>query len=338
MRAGVIGVGRMGRRHIQMLKNNDIAIDGVCDTFPDALKLAQDEHQLNQNQLYSDASEMLNKLQPEIVVIATTAPSHCDYTLLAASNNAQYILCEKPMAVSLEQCDQMIATCAEKGIGLAINHPMRYMERHTKPKELIHTPKFGELRSMTVVGGNVGLAMIGTHYFETFRYISEENPQTVQAWFSDERVPNPRGDQFEDRAGSVRVLTASGKRFYMEAGADQGYGLQTIYAGSYGRVTVDELRGEIKCITRHETDRSLPMTRYGQPGIVENLIIDPPDVVAAAGAVLKDLLNNGDYPDGHIGRLAIATLVAAHVSAENNNIAVALQSDELPKARVFPWA
>ena len=113
---------------------------------------------------------------------------------------------------------------------------MRFMNYYVEPKRIIHSPEFGGLRSMTVVGGNLGFAMNGSHYFEAFRYLTDEPFSTVTAWMSDRRVPNPRGEQFEDRAGSIRLVSHSGQRLYIECGADQGHRINVIYAGPYGQL------------------------------------------------------------------------------------------------------
>ena len=87
---------------------------------------------------------------------------------------------------------------------------MRFMEQYTKAKEIVEDASFGGLASATVVAGNFGIAMNGSHYFEMFRYLADEMPAKVAAWFSSETVANPRGAQFEDRAGSVRITTGEG--------------------------------------------------------------------------------------------------------------------------------
>ncbi len=73
-----------------------------------------------------------------------------------------------------------------------------------------------------MVAGNFGMAMNGSHYFEMFRYLADETPDSVAAWFSGDTVANPRGPQFVDRAGAVRLTTAKGRRFYMDAGTRPG--------------------------------------------------------------------------------------------------------------------
>lgn len=338
MNAAVIGTGRMGRRHVQVIRERGLSIIGVSDQSPEALERCRNEFQISPNQLFTNAADMLKTTHPECVIIATTSPTHCEYTCLAAEHGAKYILCEKPMAISLEQCDRMIDICEKNGALLAINHQMRFMEQYTEPKKIINSEDFGGLCSVIVVAGNFGMAMNGTHFFEMFRFMTDEKPFEVTAWFSHENVPNPRGAQFEDRAGSIRVTTASGKRFYLEVGADQGHGIKTIYAGKYGQIVVDELKGEMFLSVRNEKERNLPTTHYGCTSIDTVKKIMPADTITPTKSVLNALINENNYPNGEDGRLAIATLVAAYCSNEHGHKPVIIDEESQPVSREFPWA
>ena len=338
MKVVVVGVGRMGRRHVQVARELGLSLVGICDQSPEALKMCQQENNVSSDRHYSSVEKMLKETHPDCVIVATTSPMHCEYTCLAADYGAHYILCEKPMAISLAQCNQMITVCKQHDAFLAINHQMRFMEQYTEPKTIINSDTFGGLNSVTVVGGNIGMAMNGTHYFEMFRYMTDESPREVTAWFSDEKVPNPRGPQFEDRAGSVRMTTAKGKRFFMDISADQGHGIKVIYTGKYGQIVVDELKGEIFLSVRKEEERNLPTTRYGCASLntVKNIL--PADATAPTKSVLDALIHKDNYPTGEDGRLAVATLVAAYCSHEKGHKSVINDEENLPVEREFPWA
>jgi hypothetical protein len=180
--------------------------------------------------------------------------------------------------------------------------------------------------------------MNSSHYFEMFRYMTDEAPKTVSAWFSEGKLSNPRGAEFEDRAGSIRIVSSMGKRFYMETGVDQGHGVQVVYAGKFGQIVVDELAGKMRMLYREEQYRNLPTTRYGMPAIVSESNIKPADAVAPSRAVLEALLSNAGYPTGEDGRLAVATLVAAYISDENEHRSADVENMSEFSRRVFPWA
>jgi len=338
MKTIIIGTGRMGRRHIQVVRDLGLNLVGICDLNPESLSLATQEHNVSPEFCFTDVQQLLEKTRPECAIISTTAPTHCKYTCLAAEAGIKYVLCEKPLAVSLAECDKMLEVCAHHGTVLAVNHQMRFMEQYTEPKRIIASDAFGGLSSVTVIAGNFGMAMNGTHYFEMFRYMTDEEPGEVTAWFSPDKVSNSRGPQFEDCAGTVRLTTPGGKRYYMEISADQGHGVHVVYAGRYGQMVVDELAGNVKLITRNEQYRDLPSTRYGMPATEKVFRIEPADVIGPSRSVLNSLLHKADFPTGEDGRLAVSVLVGAYVSNENGHRTVRIKEEPLPRDRVFPWA
>jgi predicted dehydrogenase len=334
----VIGAGRMGRRHMEVARQLGLELVAICDRSTDVLDAAGAEFGILAAHRHAEGEELLAASAPECVVIATTAETHADLVCRAAAAGARFIFCEKPMAVSLAECDAMIDACASSGTRLAVNHQMRFMEQYTEPKKWLAGAELGGLTSVSVVAGNFGVAMNGTHYFEMFRFMSDEYPLEATAWFDDQRVPNPRGPQFEDRAGTVRLRTASGKRFYMDASADQGHGLRVVYAARYGQVDVDELAGTAIVTAREAGHRALPTTRYAMPAHDDVRKIAPVDVIGPTKAVLQALLTGDSWPSGEDGRAAVAALVAAHVSHEGGNVPVAIDPARLPRDRRFAWA
>jgi predicted dehydrogenase len=327
----------MGRRHIQVVRNLGLELVGIFDVSQKSLELTQKEYAITDQLLFDDLDRLYSEARPECIIIATTADSHCALACIGAERGVENILVEKPMAVSLEQCDRMIETSNRFGAKLAVNHQMRFMEQYSIPKRMFAGEAYGGLTSMTVVAGNFGFSMNGSHYFEAFRYLTDDNPDEVSAWFSDEMVPNPRGPQFQDRAGSIRAVTASGKRLYMDIGADQGHGIRVVYGGRNGAVTVNELSGELLSEVREEQYRDLPTTRYGMPSVATRLNIQPSELFDSSAAVLMALLNDVNCPSGEDGRQVIALMVAAYESAEQGGIPVRMDGS-FDRSRVFPWA
>jgi predicted dehydrogenase len=256
----------------------------------------------------------------------------------AAERGVKYILVEKPLATSLDECVQMLRICERHGARFAVNHQMRFMEQYTKPKSMLNSPEYGGMTSMTVIAGNFGMSMNGTHYVEAFRYMTGELPYEVTAWFSSDAVPNPRGPQFQDRAGSIRVTTKSGKRLYMEISSDQGHGLTVMYAARNGQILINELTGDMYSSVREEQYRELPTTRYGMPAKHIHEKIAPAEVVDCTAAVLHALIENRDSVTGEQGLLAVQTLVAAYASAEGNSRPIRIDDSSLDRSRTFPWA
>ncbi len=328
----------MGMRHASVVRDLGLEVVGVSDIVPTALAAAGAQIALKDDRLFDDPIAMIDSVHPEVLIVSTTAPTHRSLVVHAARAGVKAVLCEKPAATSIVACDAMIAACRDNGTRLAVNHQMRFMEQYQKPKALVNSAAFGGLGSVIVSAGNFGVAMNGTHYFEMFRYITNEAPVCVNAWFSDATLPNPRGPQFADAAGSVRMTTASGKRFYLDCSPDQGHGMFVTYNCRNGRIDIDELSGQMTMTVREEQHRDMPTTRYGMPYTVMSAQINPADAVAPTRSVLEALITDGDYPTGEDGRLAMRALVAAHVSNKRGGSTVTLDDPDVAAFGDLPIA
>jgi predicted dehydrogenase len=337
MKAIVIGCGRMGVRHIQALMELNISIQGIFDMNSESCKQTLEKYNLSKDIIYQNVDDLF-KLKPDICVIATTAPSHKEYIMEAIESGIKKILCEKPLSVSLKDCYEIMEACEKNRVELAVNHQMRFLDQYIIPKKLAVSEEFGGLESINVTAGNFGMAMNGTHYIELMRFMFDEGANQVTAWFDGEDLPNPRGPDFRDKSGSMRITTASGKKFYLDASCNNGHGLIVSYIAKRGQILVDELAGNVYATCRKIEDKDLPSTRYGQPSVIKTEKIAPVDIVESTKAVINALIEGKGYPSVSDATLAVKTLVCAYVSNENNNKAVELSDDNLPIERVFAWA
>lgn len=338
MRAAIIGLGRMGRRHIEVAQRLGIEVIGVVDASETAARDALARYELPGRIGFRSSAELFAKARPEIAVVATTAPSHCALVCEAAEAGVPYILCEKPLAVSAAEAERMVAACRAHGARLAVNHQMRFMAQYIEAKRLSETPGLGGLVSVLVCGSNFGISMNGSHYFEAFRFIAGEDIDQVSAWFDEEILPNPRGTQFADRAGRIFGTSAGGRAMYMDFASNAGHGLQAVYICRFGQIVVDELSGHVRTICREPQYRDLPTTRYGMPATESVSRIEPADVVGPTAAVWQALIDGTGYPDGAAGMHALLCLLAAHASDEAGHAAVRLSDPRIDHERRFPWA
>lgn len=339
MRTAVVGLGRMGLRHIEAIVGMEMTIAGVADTDQKARWAALDTaHGIAPSTCFADGVEMLRSIRPEALVIATTAPSHASLVLAAAEAGVRYILCEKPMATSLHDARAMMEACHRAGAVLAINHQMRFMSYYQRVRSLIGSDEFGPLVSILVAAPNFGLAMNGSHYFEMFRYVSGQSVGSVNAWLEDAKLANPRGEQFEDRSGRILARAADGVSMYLDFSVNAGNGISVIYTCRNGQIFIDELNGFARIVSRKPEFRDLPTTRYGMPSDILIEDIAPADVVGPTKALWSALLAGQSYPDGEAGLHALACCVAAHVSHEGGGAAVSVAAADLPYTRQFKWA
>ena len=311
----------MGRVHGRAVLDLGMDPCAIVDRRSEASAEAAKILGLRPEALYIDVDEMLSSVRPEFVSIATTTPSHCELTCRAAEAGARYILCEKPMAASLAQCDRMIEACHAAGTRLAVNHYGRFRPSFRKIQEFLTSDSFDGLTSMTAVGGNAGLAMNGTHLIESFINLAGEPVEEVTAWLDEAALPNPRGAEFEDRSGTVRFTAKNGRRLAIDFGSDQGHGMVVTYAGRTGWCVEDVLGGRLRASWRRAKDRGLPTTNYATPSEIDDIQVAPADVLEPTKAMIAALIEGRGYVDGTAGRKPIEALVAAYVSHENGHAA-----------------
>ncbi len=337
--AVLIGAGRMAQAHALALKQLGVPIAGVCDLRQEARDAIGDAFAVPATgRFVSSADIMAANPNTDLVVIATTADSHAQLVIEAAKAGARNILCEKPLAASVTDCDAMLTACKASGTKLAVNHQMRFMDQYLKVHEEVDSGRLGRLASMTVVGGCMGLAMNGSHYIEAFGFLTGARPVSATGFFTGAAFNNPRGPEYFDQAGEFRILGDSGQRLTIVIGADQGHGMTATYAGAFGHMFVDELEGEAIVTARKEEHRGQPPTRYGMPWERRTLRFPQADNVGPTREVLRALAAGSNYPDGEAGRRVIATLAACYASAESGGRPVAVDDPALAADRRFPWA
>ena len=167
--AALIGCGGKGKDHANTLvKDNLVDLVAVCDIRAEAVQNFQKTYGVAK--LYTNYHEMLKCERLDLVVISTQAPQHHAPTIAAAEHGC-HVLCEKPMAVTLQEADEMIAACDKSGVRLAINHQKRASAYNDYAKRLIAAGEIGEfvlIRAYDKGGRKAGNSMMemGTHLFD----------------------------------------------------------------------------------------------------------------------------------------------------------------------------
>ncbi|CDG86335.1 Gfo/Idh/MocA family oxidoreductase [Xenorhabdus bovienii] len=94
---------------------------------------------------YSDAESLVNDPEIDAIYIATPPSTHKEYTLLAAQAG-KIVYVEKPMALTFEECNEMIAACQSQNVPLFVAYYRRALPRFLKIKELIDSGAIGTPR------------------------------------------------------------------------------------------------------------------------------------------------------------------------------------------------
>ena len=98
--------------------------------------------------LYLDYRQMFLREKLDIVCVATHPGLHRDIVEAAVEAGAKGIVCEKPLALSLEDGDAIVAACRAAGCVLSVNHSRRWNPVFIKAKEMLDDGAIGDLISM----------------------------------------------------------------------------------------------------------------------------------------------------------------------------------------------
>ena len=334
----LVGLGRMGQRHLAVARQLEMQIAGLVDISSQAIDAASVMCPGDAPQAFADANAMIDALDLDALIVATTAPFHAAPVIRAAEKGVKYILSEKPMAISIAECEAMIAACAANGTVLGVNHQMRFMDQYTKVRELIGTPELGELSSIVVTGSNFGLSMNASHYFEMFRYLTGQPVEEISAWLENEQIENPRGPQFSDASGRLMARNAAGHGLSIDFSVRSGWGLRVCYICRNGQIQVDEISGRLEVWAREGQYREMPTSRYGMPVTYAERAIEPADSIVPTRAVWEAMIAGANYPNGEDGLHSLRCMVSAHLSHEKGSARVALSATDAVRAREFAWA
>lgn len=153
IRVGIVGFGFMGRMHYRCWKALEgVHITAVCDANPKAftsssmaggnISGAADEIDLTGVTTFSDFDKMLAADITDVVSITLPTNMHKDFSVKALEAN-QHVLCEKPMALTADDCNVMISAARESEGLLQIGHCIRFWPEYAKTREIVKSGKYG---------------------------------------------------------------------------------------------------------------------------------------------------------------------------------------------------
>ena len=143
IRVGLLAYGAIGDEHNQAIKATPgLSLAAVCDTNPERLKVALAISP--DAKTFTDADLMIASGEIDLVVISTPPNSHYLWAKKALNANLNVVL-EKPMALTTEQCDELIALAKAKEKLLVVYQNRRYDPDFLTIKDLIEKGAIGEV-------------------------------------------------------------------------------------------------------------------------------------------------------------------------------------------------
>ncbi len=145
IRFAIVGYGNIGRRHAMHIQHNPATeLVAICDINPDVNAKVPEEVSF-----YTDLSAMLQKVQADVLCVCTPNYLHEPHTI-AGLNAGLHTVVEKPMALSVAECDRMIAAAATNGKTIFAVKQNRYNPPVQAVKELLGNAGLGNIYMLQV--------------------------------------------------------------------------------------------------------------------------------------------------------------------------------------------
>lgn len=144
IKVAIIGLGAIGQRLIkQFTENEDIEITAVCDPLKERLKATVEELSLSNG--YSNHIAMLEEASFDLAYVAVPPKYHYQIVSDVVAKN-KHVLCEKPLANSIQEAESLYTQASEKGIIHAMNFPLNYSADSNTFAALLKQGYVGDLR------------------------------------------------------------------------------------------------------------------------------------------------------------------------------------------------
>ncbi|MCB1231275.1 MAG: Gfo/Idh/MocA family oxidoreductase [Verrucomicrobiae bacterium] len=330
IKVALLGAGWFGREaHLRNLLSMEgvevAAVSSRSDASLDAAREMAGSHL----RVFNDWREALSVETVQAVIIALTNDQHHE-AALAALEAGKHVLCEKPLGLTVKQCDEVIAVQEASGKVLQIGHEMRFQRLYQEVKSMIERGAIGdpqlmwcrEFRGPMRMGWRSSEALTGgtileknIHHIDLFNWMMETPPVRVSAHGG----TNVLTDREVLDNAQVLVEYEGGRRASLELCLFAPYGgdCEIGVAGDLGRI---DTKNQALSLVHH---------RFDLPDRTEMQIADSKEdanFVDSSGRIDRgirpelvhffDCICEGKPPlnDGAASRMAVAVCLAAQES------------------------
>lgn len=140
---GVIGLGRAFTLMLPaFLADKRVRLAGACDTREAARRRFAREFGAP---VYPSVEALAGASDVDVLYVASPHQYHAEHTAAAAACG-KHVLVEKPMALTLAECDEMIEACRQNGVTLMVGHSHSFDSPYLETRRLIDSGEFGSVR------------------------------------------------------------------------------------------------------------------------------------------------------------------------------------------------
>ncbi len=158
IKIGILGMGGMGWFHASKLfQLPNVKLAAVADVTPDRLEakhavqinIAGDNRAVDLAEVarFSDASQLIAQADVDVIDVCLPSYLHARYAV-EALQAGRHVLCEKPMALTVDEADRMVAAARRAGRTLMIAQCIRFWPEYQFLRDCVRDGRFGKLLSL----------------------------------------------------------------------------------------------------------------------------------------------------------------------------------------------
>lgn len=154
MRVGVLGVGRIGAMHADLVHHRveGAVVSGVFDVHAPGAAAVGESLDVT---VFSSAAELIGSDTVDVVAICSSTDTHVDLIVEAAAAGKP-IFCEKPLSLSLDEVDRALAAVEAAGVPLHVGFNRRFDASHRAVRDAAADGTLGELRQVHITSRDPG--------------------------------------------------------------------------------------------------------------------------------------------------------------------------------------
>lgn len=217
VKIGVVGAGIYGTYHIHTyICDPHVETVVFCDLNEERRAATQNRYQIRG---YADVREMIVAEKLDAVSIATPDPYHYEPAKAAMEAGIKYLMIEKPLATSVEECEELIAMAEKYGVQIAVDFHKRWDPAYNNMRDEIHMDKENIIRGYMSLDDVIDVPMnwftwtdqsspswfLGVHCYDLIRYLSGSEVESVYA-VGNKEVLKKQGYQTYDSIQAILTM------------------------------------------------------------------------------------------------------------------------------------
>lgn len=284
LKIGLVGCGGVAqKRHIPgfLRLGKEVEFRAVCDRNGEVARSTASKYHMTKS--YSDLPEMLLKEDLDLVDICTPPQTHASLAVQAMKHGC-HVLLEKPMALKVLDCDEMIGVSREQGVKLCVVHNMVFYPVFLKAKRLVAEGAVGDFLGMRVFLSNPRDEMIMRKDYWIHSLpgglIGETGPHVVYlslAFLDNVKSVDVYAKKFLDHPWAPFDefrIELEGENALSSIGISYASNRQVVYVDIYGTEGVLHLDIQNMLLVRHggkESRRPTELARYSLSGALQTI-------------------------------------------------------------------